>query len=534
MESESEFLQHAPCPSCGSKDNLARYTDGHAFCFGCGYYEPGEGEEVMKKANNPTSSDFLRGEVKALTKRHISEATCQKYGYRVGTMSGKPVQIADYRVDGKLVAQKIRFPNKDFAVRGDFKAAGLFGSHLWNKGKKIVVTEGEIDALSMSTIQGDKWPVVSVPNGAQGAAKAIARNLDYFDGFDEVILMFDQDEPGLKAAQECAELFEPGKAKIASFPLKDPNEMLVAGKAEELIKAMWDAKPYRPDNICNGKDLWKTITEEQIIETIDYPWSDLNRITRGARKGELVTWAAGSGVGKSAIMRELVHQRVKMGKKVGVLMLEENVRRTALGIVGIEMGMPLHLMEKLPPKEEMKEAFDAILGSGNLFLYDHFGSTDVDNLLARIRYLAKGCGCDYIILDHLSIVVSGLGDGDERRLIDNAMTSLRTLVQETNISLDMVSHLRRPQGERGYEQGLSVTINALRGSHAIAQLSDMVIGLERDQQGEKPNETTLRVLKNRFSGETGEAGCLTYNHETGRLSELCGFDLGDNDVKIPF
>jgi twinkle protein len=123
------------------------------------------------------------------------------------------------------------------------------------------------------------------------------------------------------------------------------------------------------------------------------------------------------------------------------------------------------------------------------------------------------------VLDHLSIVVSGLGDGDERRLIDNAMTALRTLVEETGVGMFVVSHLRRPEGDRGHEQGAKTSLSQLRGSHSIAQLSDMVIGLERDQQGKNPNITTMRVLKNRFSGETGIAGYLLYNRDTGRLSE---------------
>lgn len=98
------------------------------------------------------------------------------------------------------------------------------------------------------------------------------------------------------------------------------------------------------------------------------------------------------------------------------------------------------------------------------------------------------------------------------------MTLLRTLVQETGIGLILVSHLKRPEG-RGHEEGAQTSLSQLRGSAAIAQLSDMVIGLERNQQGDDPNLTTVRVLKNRFSGETGEACFLRYDKGTGRISE---------------
>ena len=171
-------------------------------------------------------------------------------------------------------------------------------------------------------------------------------------------------------------------------------------------------------------------------------------------------------------------------------------------------------------KEELRSAFDATLGTGRVFMYDHWGSTESDNLLNKIRYLARGCGCKYVILDHISIVVSGMDGGDERRTIDTLMTNLRSLAEELNIGLVVVSHLRRPSGDKGHEEGVTTSLSQLRGSAAIGQLSDIVIGLERNQQDpENSDVTTLRVLKNRWSGVTGVAGTLVYDRDTGRMTE---------------
>ena len=124
-----------------------------------------------------------------------------------------------------------------------------------------------------------------------------------------------------------------------------------------------------------------------------------------------------------------------------------------------------------------------------------------------------------VFLDHLSILLSGL-DGDERRMIDNTMTRLRSLVERTGISLFLVSHLRRTSGDVNHEEGARVTLGQLRGSAAIAQLSDAVIGLERDQQSDKDGSaTTVRVLKNRYSGEVGVASKLTYDLSTCKFNE---------------
>jgi len=216
---------------------------------------------------------------------------------------------------------------------------------------------------------------------------------------------------------------------------------------------------------------------------------------------------------------------LSLGHSIGYVALEESVRRTALGIVSIEVNKPLHLNIGVVTSEELKEAFGRTIGTGRFFTYDHFGSLDSDNLFNLIRYMARGCGCQFIVLDHLSIVVSGIGDGDERRMIDNIMTNLRALVQELNIGMILVSHLKRPEG-KGHEDGAQTSLSQLRGSAAIAQLSDMVIGVERDQQDpESKHFSNLRVLKNRYTGDTGLASCLEYNPETGRMTETSSLPM---------
>jgi twinkle protein len=164
---------------------------------------------------------------------------------------------------------------------------------------------------------------------------------------------------------------------------------------------------------------------------------------------------------------------------------------------------------------QLKAAWDLV--SAKAFFYDHWGSLDGENLFQRIRYLVHACGCQWIVLDHLSIMVSGDEEGDERRKIDNLMTKLRSLVEQLPFGLILVSHLKRPDG-RPLEEGGQTHLGLLRGSASIGQLSDIVVGQERNQQDEeRKNITLLRVLKNRFSGDTGEAGELVYNSTTGRL-----------------
>jgi twinkle protein len=388
----------------------------------------------------------------------------------------------------------------------------------------IIVVEGEIDCLSVSKINSNKFPVVSVKSGAQGAKRDIQKELEWLEGFDSVVLMFDQDEQGKQGAIECAKLFSPNKAKICSLPLKDANEMLVAGKARELVDCIWSSKAYRPDGIVLGADLWNEIKKEDNYISVDYPFECLNLKTHGIRKGELITVTAGTGIGKSSFCRHIALHLLNKDFSVGYIALEESVKRSALGIMGVAMKKPLHLTREGTNENELQKIFKSTVGNGKFYLYNHFGSTLADNLLAKIRYLAKACSVDFVILDHLHMALSALGDAhtnDERKLIDYTVQKLRTLVEETGIGLILVSHLRRSEGDKGFEDGKFVGLNALRGSASIGQLSDIIISMVRDLKSDT-NLTQVNILKNRFSGETGHACNLYYDLKTGCLNEVKG------------
>lgn len=536
MNQESTFLYHEPCPKCGSSDACGVFSDGHRYCYSCNtYFRPdgsvkSEGVRVSKEC-----IPFEDLEEVSLTKRCIGKDTCSKFKYFSTVYKGKPCQVACYYDDsGNLVGQKLRFPDKSFAVLGNISNR-LYGSQLWAGGKKIVITEGEIDCLTVSQLQGNKWPVVSIPNGAQAAKKAIESNLEYLENFEEVILMFDMDDPGRKASEECAKILPAGKAYIANLPCKDPNECLSEGKGSEVLQAVWNAKPYRPDGIVSGTDLYeKCVTDiDDLKDSVEYPWVALQNKTKGARHGELYVFTSGSGMGKSTILRELEYYfGVHRGELCGIVALEESTRKTGMELMSIHLSKRLILNPECADEDERSHAFSETIGNGNFFLYDHFGSLDSSNLLSKLRYMIVSLGCKRIFLDHISIVVSGMDadeDGGERKAIDKLMTNLRSLVEETGATMFVVSHLKRPE-KKGHEEGAQVSLSQLRGSGAIAQLSDMVIGLERNQQGDNPNVLTLRVLKNRFCGDTGISGYLEYDPETGRLkdcpqgSEDCPFE----------
>lgn len=480
-----------------------------------------EERTVMRDAVAPKPLE-IKGYVFAIPERGITKQTCEKFGV---TQDAGKHYYPYANGNGTRVAAKVRtVADKSFSILGDFKEATLFGQHLFHSGGKYVtVYEGELDALAGYQLTGSQWPSVSIRNGAQAALKDCKAQYEWLNSFENIVICFDGDEPGQKAAREVAELFG-AKAKVVKHKggYKDACDYLIAGAVKEFVNEWWKAEAYKPDGIINGNELWEELRKPKQMPDASWPYKQLNDMLAGLRKRELITIAAGTGQGKSTFLRQLIHHLLKTtNDNVGMAFLEESPQRTALGIMSIEAGKPLHLPQTVYSESELKAAYDATMGTGRCVLFNHFGSLDIDNVLNRLKFMVKAQNCSWLILDHYQMILSGM-DTDERKGLDMLLTKLRTFVEETGVGLFGVSHTRRMDG-KGLENGAEITLSALRGTQGISQLSDAVIGLQRDQQNDDEvvrNTTELRLLKSRFTGETGPAGALYFDKQLNKLVEV--------------
>tara|TARA_R100001510_G_scaffold5052_3_gene3963 strand:- start:602 stop:2257 length:1656 start_codon:yes stop_codon:yes gene_type:complete len=547
MKTKSKFIRNLSCSqivdcSDSGSSNVGEYEkeDGSSyfFCYKCNKplkhdKKPVEAHhsvstaEVLSihpKAQKDASEPVLS--LEGISDRNIKQSTLEKYGVKI-TQNGE-----HYYPYGKDVF-KIRGKNKNFRWSGVGDKKPLFGMDVYPSGcaKIITVVEGELDSLAASQmLSADlRFPVVSVRDGCASAVKSCKDAYEYLSSFSQIVFCFDNDDVGQKAQLECAELF-PNKAKMMKMRkgYKDACDYSTDSAFKHFTEDWWASQVYMPDGIVKGKDLKSLVLEPLQKSIAIYPYGGLNDLTGGIRSSELVCITAGSGLGKSQFLREIVYKLLKATEEnIGLMFLEESVKRTALSIMSLDAMKPLHLNETEATQEEKQVAFDATLGTGRLFLFDSFGSTSVDNIINRVRYMAKALDCKFIFLDHISIVVSDQQQGDERRALDEITTKLRMLCQECDITLFAVSHLRRPPGT-GHEEGAVTSLSQLRGSGAIGQLSDMVFGLERHSQADDVTErhtTRVRVIKNRYSGLTGKACALYYDRSTGRMNEVFDEDL---------
>jgi twinkle protein len=507
----------------------------------------------------PKEFKVLTGSYIDLEDRGVTEKTCRMYGYQVAKINGKEVHIANYYQSGELLGQHLRGPNKQFAWRGSAKGLELFGQNLWKAGgKRLIITEGEIDCMTVNQVLGGTWAVVSIPNGATSAAKSIKENLEFINSYAEVVLCFDMDEAGQKATMEVADLLPPGKCKIAKLPYKDASECYMNAQTKQLVSALWEAQQYSPDEIMH---ISKVITDSQAMNharVYPFPYDGLSEFLIGQRSGEITLWASGTGSGKSTILRELMMHHLVEGRSVGCIMLEESPQETMDDMISLILNKPVRairagrMMNELRTMlgkkqinmamvddltDEEYAAAKAQLCGTNFYVYDHLGNSAMANLLARMEFMATSLKVDVIVLDHITAAAAGLmsmqtkdveGGNSERIIIDTLMKELRAIAVRTGVHVDIVSQLKK--SDKAYEEGDRITLQDLRGSGALASVPNTVIALERDRQNtdEKIANTTLvRVLKNRLTGRAGIASTLYYDHVSGRLEEI-GFAIAED------
>lgn len=551
-DTDSEFVEHVPCPHCGSSDAGSLYSDGHCHCFSCektwtpdGAGTPSKGKRSSKKKPEDGALQTLieTATIRALPKRSLTLATCQKFNYRTRINSrGEGEHFAIYcNENGQPIDIKIRNVGKSGSDKSFTWAlgekTGLFGRHLWRSsgGKMLVVTAGEIDAMSVSQSFGNKFPVVSIPNGCAQAAKAIAKELEWVNTFERVVFMFDMEPPEeLEKAIDCARMLPPGKAFIAHLSMKDPNALLMAGKAEEITSAAWNARQYRPDGIVSAKDLIGAALGKPAWG-IPWPWQFMTNWTYGRRDGEVYTFGAGTGVGKSDALAQIIASTVA-GKTLygetykpeaaAVFNYEAGAVVTLKSIVGKLMNRRFHIPDEdrvFWTEDELREGMRRIVEDcAPLFINDHFGRVDWDSVKERCRYLAKAENVKHFVIDPITALA--IGEDDERKKLDQIMLEASTLSVELSAKFYLVSHLTRPSFGPPHEEGGRVMLSQFRGSNGIGMFSSFVFGFERDQQSTAEEEqaaTLVRDLKDRYTGNsTGCTHPVYYNRISGALEEL--------------
>lgn len=500
-------MSKGPCPCGKSSDAFETappYSDERreGFCFSC--------NKSIYREEPVINTSALTKQV--FPYRSHSREVLEKYGvYALVDAEGTPREIV---YPYKSFNKHRKLEEKQFYATGaDTKSPELFGQGIFSAGSAaaITITEGEEDTLSVYEIFGSKYPCVSV-RSASTAHKDCSSNFEYLNSFEKIYLSFDNDEPGQKAAQDVATLFPFNKVYLVKLTkFKDANEAHQAGAADEYRRVWYNARRYIPENMVSSFDDFSKVMEEKEKESLcTYPFTNLQRMLRGIRPGETVLFKAPEGIGKTEVMGAIEYHALKTTDlNIGVIHLEEPIRRSLQRLAGYELGRPVHL-DNTTPKETIIGTVKSVVKRDNrLHFYKNFNSEDLNGVLNSIRFLVSSCECRIVFLDHISRLVSGTMEPDERKALDFISTRLSQLAEELQFGLIMISHVN--------DDGLT------RGSRNISKEAYAVISLERDIVNPDEvirNTTQFVVHKNRFGSLTGPAGCVYFDIGTFMLSEV--------------
>ena len=543
---------HLPCDDCGSSDALSDYGDG-TYCFSCGTYrkaidnvklsldsdfvgeynKPRRTEhfghfwnDIRTELDRPeASSNSTEGDttLDIIPYRSISYDTYKMYGCYFKLKDGVPKELVfPYYKEGKEIGAKVRdLDIKKFYSTGTMAEASLFGMNLFNGGKTITITEGEMDAMSAYQMMGSQYPVVSVRSASQ-ARKDCETSFKYLNSFEKIYLCFDSDEPGQKAVKEVAGLFDPNKVyHVRLNRYKDANEYLENGATKAFNQDWWAAKPYLPKGIVSDyRSIEEILNKEDNSSIATYPFQALNSMTYGIRSSELVLFTAQEKVGKTEVFRTIEHHLLKnTDYNMGIIHLEEEEKRSIQGLVGYELKVPAHLPDSGLSNTDILNSYKSLTKrEGRCYFYSHFGSDDPNTILDTIRYLVVACHCKFIFLDHITMLVTGFESDDERKKLDYISTKLAMMTRELDFTLFLISHVN--------DDGKT------RGSRNISKVADLIINLDRNIEAdslEERNKTHLMVKGNRFAGLSGPCGTLWFDPKSFTLAELTVEDVKSSD-----
>ena len=526
--------EQMPCPMCPSSDAYYTYEEddgnivGH--CYSCNKTNKVSGDYVPEKGTKMTDKKertMLCGTPEDLPSRRLTIDTCKKFDIGIGNVDGKRYETFGYYRDGLKVMSKVRGPNKCFNPRedprcgptGETNAAVLFGMQAFkpNPNKSITITEGEYDAASY--YQMTTFPAVSVRSSGQ-ALKDVEANYEWLNGWKEVVVCFDSDEPGKKAARLIASKF-PGKCRVMKMTShKDANDYLVAGHIDKFKHEWFEAQAIKVDGLITGVAAIMKLALKKPQKGISTVWEGLTSITRGVRLQEVWTIGGGTGLGKSETLKEFLFDIMKVHKlKTGSIMLEESSERTVQCYLGKELNKRYYLEDvEFPSDAELMDAATTL--APYMTIADRCKS-EWGEVKAKVEYMVNALGIQYICIDHLTAIAEGKST-DVNSTLHKILEDLNHMAVSLNCTFFCVSHLNQA-ANKNYTEGAHVSLRDFYGSGAIMQRSNFVFGFEGDLEGEKipKNTRIMRCLKDRNAGDGGgKKVLLKYDIETGRLNEF--------------
>lgn len=547
MASCIEKLPH----SCGSSDGLQVFEEGgkyDGFCFACQTYvadpygDKPKGYKPQKIRRSPEEIAKELDEIDGfkcvdLPDRALEKWALEYFGIKIGVSEEDgetPIlHYYPYTKDGQRVAYKTRLiEGKRLWCVGSMKGVDLFGwqQALASGAKRLMITEGECDAVALLQAlvkkqRGTKWEnyypaVVSLTSGASSAKADLTANLAAIRAnFQEVVLVFDQDEAGRAAAEAALQVLP--TARTVTLPSKDANQCLLDGRQKALCDAvLFKAQTPKNTRLVNASSLFEA-ARKPAEWGLSWPWDGLTRMTRGIRFGETYYLGAGVKMGKSEMVNAIgAHLMVEHNLPILMAKPEEANNKTVKLMAGKIAGRIFH-DPNIPFDEDAYDAATAKIGDKLwlINLYQHLGWESLRNDVM----VAAAEGCKAVFIDPITNLTNGVVAGDANTMLQDIAQELAAMAKDLNIVVFIFCHLKAPLTGDPHERGGKVLSHQFAGSRAMMRSCNLMLGLEGnkdpDLSEEQRNMRRLVILEDREFGASGYID-LYWDQRTSLFNEV--------------
>ena len=534
-------LYKVNCVDCGSSDakQIFEKQDGstNSYCFACEKFDPMTNDiapikSVPVKPKIFNLNDYNKLPSADISDRGLKKETVALFGVKLEFDEATGKISKHYYPDtkqGKVTGYEVRsVADKLFSSLGDRRGAvDLWGREiaLKNGSNKLFITEGRCDAMALyQCIVENTAPkyknylpsVVSLTRGASGGHKDIINNRSFIEKYREVVLVLDNDKAGEKVTKDILKSFP--SFKVCKLPLKDANDMLLAGRGKELYQAaVWDSTIQRLGETISVDD---ALIEEALTRPVmglSYPWPSLDRLTYGIRESTIIILGAAPKQGKSEFKNQLVHHLTMFhGKQVGVYDLEAHPIKTLKQVASKEAKTNFLKPDNVYCDDLLRDTLNKF--KGKISLYDRAGSRNWEDIRVAIEEQYLLDGIQHFFLDPLSALVSRLNSSEGNDELNLILTDMADLVNKYPITIFAFTHLNpKMKGAKSHEEGGKVLSSEYSGSRACEKWSNLGLGIERDRSDacpeEKRNYSKLKILYCRDWGNYGSVD-MFYNTET--------------------
>ena len=534
--------------SCGAKGNMIELARDFNFDLGDDirrYYNLQNFNGRFRKFKDAHRITESADEaVEYLKSRGISEKVCREYEITVRP-DNKKVIVFPFK-DAENELKFIKYRNTDYNGNGNKEWCEkncmpiLFGMNHCGEGGRLVVTEGQIDSLTLTECGIDN--AVSVPIGMNGFTW-VPHCWNWLQKFSEIVV-FGDCENGHVSLADTLRIKFPKKTRVVRVEdyqgYKDANDLFRAKGKDAVAKAVEQAEYITSTRLKEMAEVEAVNIEQQ--PCISSGIKELDRLlTGGFHYGGVAILTGKRGDGKSTMASQFIADALGQGHNCMIYSGE-------MPNVFVKNWLDRQLIGKATLTNTEIDRCNAWY-RGRLFVYDDTDLTDDDDETEALAEIMEQAilqkNCELILIDNLMTAMEEAAPTNEAlyRKQSEFVGKMAKMARRLNVIILLIAHPRKTFTNYVSNDDVSGSADITNKASIVMTYSRVII----DKEEPDPTERKLEVIKNRLTGKLGDVH-VYYSEESKRIVgpdhnfKKCYImpefnaevEINDEEMEIPF